>query len=331
MNPRPTVALAMGPDTAALALPPALRERLSGSVELWDGVISDFVAVEPRLADLEVLLTSWQCPVVDEAFLDAAPKLQAIVHAAGSVKHLPPQVWERGIRVSSAAAANARPVAQYTVSAILLAGKGVFGLSHAYAQGEFAHPADIGNHAQVAGVIGASLVGRLVLPRLAAEGFRLLLHDPTLTPRQAAEICPQADVELVELDELLRRSDVVSVHAPALPETRHLLDERRLGLLRDGAVLVNTARGQLIDTEALVEHCVPGRISAVLDVTDPEPLPAGHPLFSLPNVLVTPHLAGALGNEISCLGAFAVAEIERIAAGRPLVGQVDFAELSHLA
>ncbi|MBC9713143.1 hypothetical protein H9Y04_11235 [Streptomyces sp. TRM66268-LWL] len=143
--------------------------------------------------------------------------------------------------------------------------------------------------------------------------------------------CPQADVELVELDELLRRSDVVTVHAPAPPETRHLLDERRLGLLRDGAILVNTSRGQLIDTEALVRHCASGRLKAVLDVTDPEPLPAGHPLFSLPNVLVTPHIAGALGNEISCLGAFAVAEIERIAAGRPLIGQVELSELTHLA
>src|SRR5207247_759801 len=141
---------------------------------------------------------------------------------------------------------------------------------------------EFGNHGRTVGVIGASRIGRLVLPMLVANGFRVLLADPTLTVEDARAMNPS--VELVELDELLVRSDVVSVHAPSLPETRHLLDDRRLGLLRDGAVLINTARGALVDTEALTRHCAAGRIDAFLDVTDPEPLPAGHPLFALPNV-----------------------------------------------
>ncbi|UBU16271.1 NAD(P)-dependent oxidoreductase [Nonomuraea gerenzanensis] len=143
-----------------------------------------------------------------------------------------------------------------------------------------------GLHDCTVGGIGASRIGRLVLQRLLAFDVRVLLSDPTLTPAEAALL----GAEAVEPDELCRRSDPVTVHAPALPETHHLLDRRRLALLPDRAVLVNTARGSLVDTGALTGECVSGRLSAVLDVTDPEPLPAGHPLFELPNVLITPHL-----------------------------------------
>ncbi|WP_272868247.1 NAD(P)-dependent oxidoreductase, partial [Mangrovactinospora gilvigrisea] len=126
----------------------------------------------------------------------------------------------------------------------------------------------------------------------------------------------------VDLDTLARRSQVVSLHAPDLPETRQLLDRRRLALLPDGALVVNTARGALIDTAALAEEAASGRLDAVLDVTDPEPLPPGHPLFDLPNVLLTPHLAGALGNEVPRLGEAALAELHRYAAGQALDHEV---------
>ena len=120
------------------------------------------------------------------------------------------------------------------------------------------------------------------------------------------------------LDELMAESDVVSLHAPALDSTTHMIDAGRLALMRDGATLINTARGALVDENALVRELVSGRISAVIDVTTPEVLPADSPLYGLPNVLLTPHIAGALGNERSRLGATVVAEIERFIAGLPL-------------
>jgi phosphoglycerate dehydrogenase-like enzyme len=121
-----------------------------------------------------------------------------------------------------------------------------------------------------------------------------------------------------------------------LPETRRLIDDRRMGLMRDGGIIVNTGRGALIDTEALLRHCGgfpgrTGRLDAVLDVTDPEPLPVGHPLFALPNVLVTPHIAGALGTELSALGDFAVAEVGRFLHGEPLLGAVALEDLTRIA
>ncbi|MFC7261357.1 hydroxyacid dehydrogenase [Streptomyces lutosisoli] len=336
MSHRMTVAIAMQPEVAALALTEELIARLDKNAQVQPDVIVDFTdpAARGNLADADVLLTGWGCPLVDDAVLDAAPRLRAIVHAAGSVKHhLAPEVWQRGILVSSAASANALPVAQYTVGAILLAGKRAFRLARDYARGQYKNrlAADTGNHERVVGIVGASRTGRLVLELLAPHGFQLLVSDPTLDALGAAGLHPAAQVELVDLDDLLRRSDIVSLHAPALPETHHLLDDRRLALLRDGAVLINTARGQLIDTEALLRNCADGRIDAVLDVTDPEPLPAGHPLLSLPNVTVTPHVAGAMGTEIRRLGEFAVTEIERLTADEPLHGRIRADQLAQLA
>jgi phosphoglycerate dehydrogenase-like enzyme len=130
------------------------------------------------------------------------------------------------------------------------------------------------------------------------------------------------------LDDLLRSSDIVTLHAPDLPATHHMPDRGRLALTPDGGVLINTSRGALVDHEALTEELVSGRISAVLDVTDPEPLPVTSPLHALPNVLLTPHIAGSVGNELARLGSTVVAELERLAAGLPLAPQVHEAKLS---
>lgn len=337
---RAAALFAMRPDVAAAAFPPALRTRLDAVAEVDHGlVVTDFA--EPRarrtLAGTELLLTGWGCPVLTAEVLDAAPNLCAVIHAAGSVKHhLGPDFWARGILASSAADANAYPVAQFTLSVILLAGKRTFSMARRYAEGGYKASATsplFGNVGRTVGVVGASRIGRLVLPMLAREGFEVLLADPTLSAAEAAALMPAPwSVELVELEDLLRRSDTVTLHAPSLPETHHLLDDRRLGLMRDGSVLVNTARGALVDTEALVRHCAAGRIDAFLDVTDPdEPLPPAHPLFLLPNVVVTPHLAGAMGTEVALLGAYAVADVERYVAGLPLLGRVHEDDLARSA
>lgn len=134
-------------------------------------------------------------------------------------------------------------------------------------------------------------------------------------------------VRNLPLDDVIGRADVLSLHAPALESTRHMIDARRLALLRDGCTLINTARGSLIDQAALTRELVSGRISAVIDVTEPEVLPATSPLYNLPNVLLTPHIAGAVGRERERLGEMAVAEVERFVKGQPLAHQVAAATL----
>src|SRR5262249_54771062 len=139
------------------------------------------------------------------------------------------------------------------------------------------------------------------------------VYDPYLDEAEAVAL----GVRRVELDDLLRSSDVVSLHAPALPETHHLIDRRRLGLLRDGATLINTARGWIVDSQAFEDEVKSGRIDAVIDTTEPEVLPADSPLYDAPNVFLTPHVAGAMGTETQRMAALALDEIERFTRGEP--------------
>jgi phosphoglycerate dehydrogenase-like enzyme len=145
-------------------------------------------------------------------------------------------------------------------------------------------------------------------------GTTVLVSDP---------YARRADVEalgakLVPLEELLPKVRVLSIHAPELPETRHMIGARELAALPTGATVVNTARGSLIDHDALLAECRAGRLDAVLDVTDPEPLPPDSPLLSLPNVSITPHIAGSLGAESGLLVDSALDELENYTSGRPL-------------
>jgi phosphoglycerate dehydrogenase-like enzyme len=211
---------------------------------------------------------------------------------------------------------------------IMLAGKNVIGMRERYrrertfAIGEI--QPGIGNFRRRVGVVGASRIGRQVVRLLAPFDLTVSLTDPYAS-------APPAGVRLLPLDDLLRESDVVTLHAPATPETHHLLDRRRLALIPDEGVLINTARGSLVDTDALVGELTTGRISAILDVTDPEPLPPDSPLFDLPNVFLTPHIAGSHGNELARLGRTIVAELERLIAGVPLAHQILAGDLDRAA
>ncbi|MEU2428346.1 hydroxyacid dehydrogenase [Streptomyces sp. NPDC007861] len=285
-----------------------------------DLVVDDFSrpAAAAALRETEVLFTGWGCPRIDEAVLAAAPRLRAVVHAAGSVRgHITDACWDRGIAVSSAAAVNALPVAEYTVATVLLSNKRVLEVREEYRthRGETRNwraefPA-VGNYRRTVGIVGASTIGRRVIELLRPYDLDVLVHDPFLSPAEATVL----GVRKRELDELCRACDVVSIHAPELPGTRRMIDRRRLGLMRDGATLINTARGSLVDQDALTDELVAGRLRAVIDVTEPEVLPAGSPLYDLPNVLLTPHFAGSFGNELHRMADCAVGELGRYAAG----------------
>jgi phosphoglycerate dehydrogenase-like enzyme len=315
--------------------PPDVLARLGNAVEI-DPTLTAENFTDPRvreaLADTEILITGWGCPHIDEAVLAAAPRLRAILHAAGSVKGLTsPAVWERGITVSSAAGANALPVAEYTLAMILLAGKDLFAqrdrlrAQRAFPYGEIMP--GIGNFGRRVGVVGASRIGRRLIELLRPFDLRVTLADPYVDATEAAAL----GVPLLPLDDLLATSDIVTVHAPQTPETHHLIGRRELALMPTGSVLVNTARGALLDHDALVEELRANRLSAILDVTDPEPLPADSPLFDLPNAFITPHLAGSQGNEVARLGLAVTEEAERLLSGRELAHAIDHAVLERTA
>ncbi|MDN3021752.1 hydroxyacid dehydrogenase [Streptomyces sp. S.PB5] len=333
MPERPQALFAMTAANLPHVFPPEVLARLRKAVDIDpDLVAEDFTApgVREALARTEILVTGWGCPRIDTAVLDAAPALRAVLHSAGSVKGFAtPELFSRGIAVSSAADVNAGPVAEYTLAMILLAGKDVF-VARETLRGSRAHPGwgivpGIGNHGRRVGVVGASRIGRRVLELLRPFDLRPALTDPYVSTARAAEL----GVPLLDLDDLLRSSDIVTIHAPETPQTHHLIGRRELSLMPDGAVLINTARGGLVDHDALVGELRTGRLSAILDVTDPEPLPADSPLHDLPNVFITPHLAGSQGNELSRLGTAVAEEAERLVAGGGVRFPVEAAALEH--
>jgi len=285
------------------------------------------------LGQTEILVTGWGCPPIDRSVMALAPELRLIAHAAGTVKtFMAPEVFSGDVMVTHAAAPNALPVAEFTLAAIIFANKQVFQFQQNYARmriglepGQGAGPA-AGNFRRTIGIVGASLVGRRLIELLRPFDFIVRLYDPFVTPAEAASL----GVEIFELDALMS-SDIVSLHAPILPATRHMIDARRLALMRDGATLINTARGWLVDHAALEAELVSGRINAVIDVTEPEVLPANSPLYELPNVLLTPHIAGALGAERERLGDLTADEVERYVRGEALLHAITRERLERMA
>ncbi|MEU9564919.1 hydroxyacid dehydrogenase [Streptomyces sp. NPDC048161] len=333
---RPRAAAAMNPAAATALLDARSLATLDEVCDLAPlPVLDDFGTDRARavLADAEILLTGWGCPPLDAAALEAAPRLRAVVHTAGSVRgHITEACWERGIEVSSAAAANALPVAEYTVAMILLSGKRVLERARDYRAERrrdnwLATPDRVGNYGRTVGILSASMIGRRVIELLRPYDLPVLLHDPYVSDAEAAEL----GVRPVGAAELFAESDVVSVHTPLLPATRGLVSRELLTSMRPDAVLINTARGAVVDQDALTDVLRQHRIRAVLDVTDPDTLPAAHPLWECGNALITPHLAGSQGNEWRRLVDLAAGEAGRWAAGNGFAHPVRRERLAFLA
>ncbi|MFF9488065.1 hydroxyacid dehydrogenase [Streptomyces sp. NPDC014676] len=335
-GPRPRAALAMSPDVASAVLDDESLAALAALCDLAPLPVLDDLTT-PRactvLEGVDLLVTGWGCPPLDADVLRTAPRLRAVVHTAGSVRgHVTDACWDRGVEVSSAAAANAVPVAEYTLAMILLTGKQVLESARDYRASRtrpdwLRTSRSVGNHRRTVGILSASLIGRRVIGLLRPHDVDVLLYDPFVDEAGAREL----GVERVGLTELFRRSDTVSVHTPLLPETRGLVSGELIGSMRPGAVLINTARGAVVDQDALADAALAGRVRAVLDVTDPEVLPPEHPLWECDNVLLTPHLAGSQGNEWRRLADLALSEIARWTSGEGFLHPVRRERLAFLA
>jgi phosphoglycerate dehydrogenase-like enzyme len=276
--------------------------------------------LRPLLGEAVVAITGWRTATFDAALLAHAPRLKLIAHSAGTVKTLVDDaVYDRGIRVINAAAANAEPVAETTVAMMvvmlkripwLLASKGD---KSAVRDGPVRELRDVN-----VGLIGASRVGREVVRLLKGyPRLRVLVYDPFLAEPDARRL----GVELAPLEEVCR-CDVVSIHAPSLPATRHMLNARTLAMLPHHAVLINTSRGALIDEDALVAEVRRRPIYVYLDVTDPEPPAPDSPLLREPNILITPHIAGGMNQARKDMGRMAIDEALRFLRGGSLEQEV---------
>lgn len=334
---RPKLAFAMAVDKTRHVFDVETIDRLAACCDLLKREpFEDLRADEAKaaLAETEVLVTGWGCPMIGPDLLALAPKLKLIAHAAGTVKFtVHPIAYEMGIRVTHAAEANAVPVAEYTLATILMSNKCAFELRDLYRADpsrmtSFALMDEpIGNFRRTVGIVGASRIGRRVITLLRPFDIHVLLHDPYAEAGDP----DLAGVELVDLDSLMARSDVVSIHAPLLPVTRHMIRAPHLRLMRNGATFINTARGGLVDEAALVAELESGRIRGVIDVTEPEIPPQGSPLYRLANVFLTPHIAGAAGTERLRLGLMVTEDIERFVSGAPMHHEVRPELLERLA
>ncbi|WP_419999057.1 hydroxyacid dehydrogenase [Streptomyces boninensis] len=274
-----------------------------------------------HLRNAEVVITGWRSPRLDAGLLAAAPRLRLVAHSGAAVRFLvSDELFARGIRVSQTGEAMAPAVAEVALTFTLTLLHRIHRFDHAlHTDADFDalrypdQPARELRGTQI-GVIGASRTGRAYLEMIRALGARPLLTDPHISAERAAAL----GARLVPLDELMAGCRVVAVHAPSIPATRHMIGKRELALMPDGAGLVNTARSALIDTAALLDELRTGRIDAALDVYDEEPLPADHPLRTLPNALLTPHQAAAAVQVRQRQGRIVVDEIARWLAGAAL-------------
>ncbi|MBV8780066.1 MAG: hydroxyacid dehydrogenase [Phycisphaerae bacterium] len=276
------------------------------------------IAQHPGLLNsVEVIFSGWSPPKFDDAFFELAPNLKAIFYAAGQIS-IADSAWKRGLIVTTAQLANSQPVAEYSLAMIILSLKQSWRLvRETREQRTFVDRNGVaGCYGATVGIISLGAIGRALIKLLAQLDVSVVLYDPFVTGAQADEL----GVELVTLDEVFTRADVVSLHAPLRPETVGLITGAHLRSMNPRATFLNTARGAIVRMDQLIEVATDRPdLQFILDVTDPdEPPHRESPLYDLPNVLLTPHIAGSSGGECRRMGRWMVEELERFVAGEPL-------------
>jgi len=332
---RTPAALILAPYSLDLAYGGAVLDRLRATVDLRAVIAPADTWPEHRnaLSEVEVLFSSWGMPMMDAELLDALPKLRAIFYAAGSVRSfVTDAMWQRGIRLTAAATQNAIPVAEYASATLIL------GLKHFWHYPRSLHgahstyiekPAAPTPYHSTIGLISYGKIARLVRERLRAHDVSVVVYDPFLSAEEATR---EAVRKVDTLDSLFATADAISLHAPHLPETEGMIQARHFEAMRPGAFFLNTARGRLIDEPAMIEVFRRRTdLTAVLDVTWPEPPKPDSALFTLPNIILTPHIAGSGGPECQRMGNAMIDEFLRYRAGEPLHWELNAAQAARLA
>jgi phosphoglycerate dehydrogenase-like enzyme len=298
----------------------ARMKDLAARTDLYPTIVNSKNLEEclPELRNLQVIFATWGMLKLTEAHLDRMPNLRAVFYAAGSVRFFARPLLERGIIVVSCAASNAVPVAEFTVGQILLANKGYFRNTREYRAkgGDYLQAfRGQGNFEANVSLLGAGQIGRKVIELLQPYKLSLLVFDPFLSDADAASL----GVEKVELAEAFARGAIVSNHLADLPQTVRLINGALFSSMPRDATFINTGRGATCDHDDLIRvFRERPDLTALLDVTDPEPLPLGARLWSLPNVYISGHIAGSIGNERVRNADYAIEEFGRWSKGEPL-------------
>lgn len=287
-------------------LPDAYRDLVEGRLE----VVGPDSGLEGAIAVIAGARVRW-----DAAMLAGGPSVRVVSRTGIGYDNIDlDAARERGVTVCNAPEAPSVSTAEHTVALMMAATKRLRTTTAIADRGEKAPSVGIALELDGCrlGLVGLGRIARRVAAVGHALGMEVIAHDPFI------DAADSDGVRLVDLDEVFSTADVVSLHAPGGEATRHLVDAARLATMRPGAVLVNCARGSLVDQDALLGALESGQLGgAALDVTEPEPLPAGHPLLGREDVVVTPHVASSTAAGRRRLYEHAIDNALAVLEGRP--------------
>ena len=290
---------------------------------------------DPALfSDIAFIFSTWGMPEFTEDEIKLCfPSLKCVFYGAGTVQSFARPFLNCGVKVFSAWAANAVPVAEFTVAQIILANKGYFLTNRLYhAEGRTSAGAAFkkcnGNYGETVGIIGAGMIGKLVIGMLKQYNLKVIVFDPFLSDEKADEL----GVEKCELHEVFERAFVVSNHLANNAQTKGMLRYDHFRRMRENAVFINTGRGaQVVEDDLVRALAERPDLTALLDVTYPEPPVENHPFYTLPNCLLTPHIAGSAGDEVARMGEYMLDECKTYLAGELCKYEVSMKMLETMA
>ncbi|HWL52234.1 MAG TPA: hydroxyacid dehydrogenase [Chthoniobacteraceae bacterium] len=284
--------------------------------------------------EADVVISSWGTARVDAEVLAKADRLKLVCHAAGSVRPVVSEaLWERKVRVTSSAAAIAYGVAEFTLGLLLSCSKRVPWFGVGTRQGYWQEPqASFGGafeiYQQNIGIIGAGHIGRILIRLLKSFTCQVLVYDPYLSAGEAEKLGVR---KVDELEELFSTCRAVTLHAPTHENTRHMLRGHHFAALQKGSLFINTAGSIQIHEEEFLAELRKGNFVACIDRCNLEPVEQDHPYRHLPNVLLTPHIAGVIAENRLRIGTMVVDEIEQLINGGAFFHEVTLEDLAKMA
>lgn len=281
----------------------------------------DAEQLRDALEDMDVLVCGWGTPKLTEEVLCKANRLKLVAYVAGSVANVASEaMYSRGIRIVCGNEAFARSVAEASLAYILCALRYIPFYNNRMQNGLWKTPVSRGRalNDKTVGIIGYGAISKYLLDLLRPFHVKILLYSGHMTQEQAESL----GVQKAGLEEIFSTCHVVSVHTARSAKNYHMIDERLLRMLQDDAVLVNTARGDIIDEEALIRVAREGKIRVILDVFEEEPLPAGSGLRGMENVILMPHCGGPTIDKRCDAARLVLDDILRLQQGTPLQNEI---------
>lgn len=309
------------------------REQASQLVDLYPHRIDldNFDEHKDKLQNLEVIFTTWGMSQLQDEHLDQLPNLKIVFYGAGSVQSFARPFLNRNIKVCSAWRANAVPVAEYTLAQILLANKGYYRNIRDCAsyEGRTSSPfRGRGNFGATIALLGAGAIGTILINLLKPFHLNIVVFDPFLPDERATEL----GVQKVFLEDAFRQGDIVSNHLANNEQTKGMLHSAHFTLMQDHTTFINTGRGAtVVEADLIAELQKRPTLTALLDVTMPEPPEDGSPFYTLPNVYLTSHIAGSLNDEVVRMADYMIEEFQRYEKGEPLHHEVSLEIMATMA